>query len=147
MRCSATWWGESGDAEQRRQVVTVLRAAYPASERRICLACAFPRATQRYRSRLPACEELRARLHTLAALKRRWGYRRLHWLLQRQGWAVNHKLAQWVYREAGLLVRKRVSVARTRRVPPDAAERAVVDRLRARCAGRWADVLGVDRGR
>ena len=108
--------------KQRRQVVTHLCAAYPASERRICRACAFPRATQRYRSRRPACDELRARLHTLAALKPRWGYRRLHWLLQREGWAVNHKLVQRIYREEGLLVRKRrrkrVSVARTPRVPP-----------------------------
>ncbi len=108
--------------KQRRQVVTVLRAAYPTSERRICRACAFPRATQRYRSRRPACEELRARLHTLAALKPRWGYRRLHWLLLREGWAVNHKLVQRIYREEGLGVRKRqrqrVSVARSPRVPP-----------------------------
>ena len=62
------------------QVATDLRAAYRVSERRLCRAFVFARATQRYQSRRPPCAELRARLHTLAELKPRWGYRRLHWL-------------------------------------------------------------------
>ena len=48
--------------------------------------------------------------------KPRWGYRRLHWLLARQGERVNRKRVQQVYRDAGLHVRrprrKRVSIAR-----------------------------------
>ena len=64
----------------------------------------------------------RASFTLSAALKLWWGYRRLHWLLRREGWAVNHKLVQRIYREEGLGVRKRrrkrVSVARTPRVPP-----------------------------
>lgn len=76
----------------------------------------FARSSQRYRSVRPPRGELRARLHTLALLKPRWGYRRLHWLLRREGWAVNRKCVQRVYREEGLSVkrrpRKRVSVPR-----------------------------------
>lgn len=100
-----------------RHVVTHLRAASHVSERRACGAVEFSRSSQRYRPRRPRSEELCERLHALALLKPRWGYRRLHWLLRREGWTVNRKLVQRLYREEGLAVRrrarKRVSVPRT----------------------------------
>jgi len=56
-------------------------------------------------------------LQTLAVLRPRWGYRRLHLLLRREGYVVNRKLVQRLYREEGLSVRrrkrKRVAVARS----------------------------------
>ena len=91
------------------------------SERQACRFTGFARSTQRY---LPTRDDtaLRARLETLAVVKPRWGYRRLHWLLQRDGWAVNRKRVQRVYQAAGLVVRKRrrkhVSVARVERPRP-----------------------------
>ena len=101
---------------QRRAAVTHVCAAHHVSQRRACRAMGFARSSQRYRSVRPPRHELRARLHTLALLKPRWGYRRLHWLLRREGWAVNRKCLQRVYREEGLSVkrrpRKRVSVPR-----------------------------------
>jgi putative transposase len=82
----------------------------------------FARSSQRYASCRPPREELRARLHALALTKPRWGYRRLYWLLRREGWLVNRKLVQRVYREEGLAVRrrrrKRVSIARSPRELP-----------------------------
>jgi putative transposase len=106
----------------RRRVVTHLQAAYAVSERRACRATGFARSSQRYRSVRPPRRELRERLHTLALLKPRWGYRRLHWLLRREGWAQNRKCVQRVYREEGLSVkrrlRKRVSVPRVPRTTP-----------------------------
>jgi len=51
--------------------------------------------------------ELRERLHTLALLRPRWGYRRLYRLLRRAGTIVNKKLVQRLYREEGLAVRRR----------------------------------------
>ncbi len=56
---------------KRRQVVTHLTAAFPVSERRACRATGFARSSQRYRSRRPRRDELRARLHALALLKPR----------------------------------------------------------------------------
>lgn len=109
-------------ASKRRQVVTHLTAAFRVSERRACRTTGFPRSSQRYVHRRARREELRARLHTLALTKPRWGYRRLHWLLRREGWAVNRKLVQRLYREEGLAVRrrarKRVRVPRTPLVAP-----------------------------
>ena len=107
---------------KRRQVVTHLTAAFHVSERRACRATGFARASQRYASRRPRRDELRERLHTLALLKPRRGYRRLHWLLAREGCAANRKLVQRLYREEGLAVRKRarkrVSVPRAPSAPP-----------------------------
>jgi len=51
---------------------------------------------------------LRMRLRELAAARVGWGYRRLHILLRREGWAVNHKRVWRLYREEGLAMRKRL---------------------------------------
>jgi len=44
-----------------------------------------------YRGMREPQEELRARIKELAAERPRWGYRRIHLLLRREGWAVNRK--------------------------------------------------------
>jgi len=75
----------------RRDVVTHLQLAYRVSERCACGACGFARASQRYRSVADPQAELRLRLKELAAVRVRYGYRRLHVLLRREGWPVNHK--------------------------------------------------------
>ncbi len=50
---------------------------------------------------------MRQRLRELAAERPRFGYRRLHALLRREGVAVNHKRVERLYRAEGLAVRKR----------------------------------------
>jgi putative transposase len=50
---------------------------------------------------------LRERLHALAGERRRFGYRRLHALLRREGWKANHKLVERLYREEKLAIRRR----------------------------------------
>ena len=65
------------------------------------------RRTMRYRSRRPPDEAVRARMRELAAERRRFGYRRLHVLLRREGLVVNRKRTQRLYREEGLTVRRR----------------------------------------
>jgi putative transposase len=50
---------------------------------------------------------LRTRLKALSRERRRFGYRRLHVMLAREGWYVNHKDLRRIYREEGLQVRKR----------------------------------------
>ncbi len=90
----------------RRRAVQETITAARVSERRACRFLGMPRSTQRYVSGRDD-GALRARLETLAVLKPRWGYRRLHWLLTREGWHVNRKRVQRVYRAAGLHVRRR----------------------------------------
>src|SRR6202158_4575465 len=62
--------------------------------------------SDRYQSRR-SDESLRTRLVELAREKPRFGYRRLHVLLGRSGEQVNHKRVHRIYREAGLMIRRK----------------------------------------
>jgi putative transposase len=87
--------------------VARLRAAYGASERRACRALGFPRASHRYVGRRDPQVALRVRLRDLAGARFRYGYRRLHALLRREGWKVNHKRTYRLYSEEGLAMRSK----------------------------------------
>jgi putative transposase len=91
----------------KREAVAHLTTAYEMSERRACQIIRADRKMVRYRSRRAADGELRARLRALAAEQRRFGYRRLHVLLRHEGYVVNRKKTQRLYREEGLSVRRR----------------------------------------
>ena len=77
------------------------------SERRACSALGIDRSSVRYRSRRPDDAAIRQRIRELAAERRRFGYRRLHFLLGKEGCAMNQKRFRRLYREEGLAVRKR----------------------------------------
>ena len=77
------------------------------SQRKACALVGLDRKTYRYVSRRPADTALRKRLKALACERRRFGYRRLHILLRREGSGVNHKKLYRLYKEEGLTVRKR----------------------------------------
>ena len=108
--------------EQRRTAVISAMDSAGISERQACRFTGFARSSQRYTTRRPSDTALRERLHTLAILRPRWGYRRLYRLLRREGLTVNRKRVQRVYRDAGLSVRrrprKRVAVERVPRSMP-----------------------------
>ncbi len=77
------------------------------SQRLACSLVGLDRKTYRYASRRPADEAIRKRLRELASERRRFGYRRLHILLRREGIEVNHKKLYRLYKEERLTVRKR----------------------------------------
>jgi len=91
----------------RREAVAHLRLAYEVSERRACLSLGADRASIRYRSTRSDDTAIRARLRELAAIRRRFGYRRLHILLRREGIVMNHKKLRRLYHEERLQVRRR----------------------------------------
>jgi putative transposase len=91
----------------RREAIAQLRVAYEVSERRACSALGADRTSVRYRSSRPDDAAVRARLRELAAVRRRFGYRRLHILLTREGIVMNHKKLRRLYREERLQVRRR----------------------------------------
>jgi len=74
---------------------------------RACGLAGISRSLYRYESKRPDDTELTERLTALAGQKRRYGYRRLHVLLRREGWRINRKRTYRVYRAAGLMVRRR----------------------------------------
>ena len=61
----------------------------------------------RYRSQREDDADLRSRLRELAQQRRRFGYRRLHILLRREGVVINRKKTQRLYSEEKLAVRRR----------------------------------------
>jgi len=83
-----------------------LRLKYAASERRVCGLIGIAVASYQYRT-TRSDEPLRTQLVDLAREKPRFGYRRLHVLLGRTGEKVNHKRVHRVYREAGLMIRRK----------------------------------------
>jgi putative transposase len=91
----------------KREAVTVLMTERGFGVTRACGLVRISRSLYRYRSCRPKCTRLRARIEEIAALKRRYGYRRIHVLLRREGWRVNRKLTYRLYRESGLAVRRR----------------------------------------
>ena len=91
----------------RREIVRHLQTVYDVGERRACKATGFHRSSQRYKSRGDPQTELRIRLKDLAASRVRYGYRRLHVLLLREGYRLNHKRTYRLYREEGLSIRSK----------------------------------------
>lgn len=77
------------------------------SQRRACLLVGLDRKTYHYASRRSADDAIRTRLRELANGRRRFGYRRLHILLRREGIEVNHRKLYRLYKEERLTVRKR----------------------------------------
>jgi putative transposase len=93
--------------EAKREVVGFWRNGHGISERRACRLVGLCRATQRYERQTDRSAALRVRLRELAEQRRRFGYRRLHVLLGREGVAVNLKRVRRLYREEGLSLRQR----------------------------------------
>jgi len=119
-------------ARRRRAAVTQVREAVGCSTRWACRVVGLAASTWHYQPRRDPQPALRARLRELAEAKRRYGCPRLIVLLRREGWQVNHKRVERLYREEGLQVRrrrrKRVAVARQPLpVPTQPRERWSVD--------------------
>ena len=93
-----------------REAAAYLQTTYEMSERRACRVLGLDRTSVRYQATRPDDGALRERLKALANERRRFGYRRLHVLLRREGHAVNKKRVQRLYREEKLTVRRQTGV-------------------------------------
>jgi putative transposase len=91
----------------KRQAVDVLRQERQFGITRACGLVGISRSLYGYRSCRPVIAGLQERIAELAAIKRRYGYRRIYLRLRREGWQVNRKRIYRLYREAGLAVRRR----------------------------------------
>ena len=90
-----------------RKAVAHLVADHGMSERRACKAIGCCRMTVRYQTTRPDDGDLRDRMKAIAHERRRFGYRRLHVMLRREGFVVNHKRLFRLYCEERLKVRRR----------------------------------------
>jgi putative transposase len=90
------------------------------SLRRACRVVGLSTATWRYQRQTSATNRaVLERLQAHAAMRARFGYRRLHILLEREGLVINHKRVHRIYRAAGLQVRRRLRkrLTRAERIP------------------------------
>lgn len=91
----------------KREAAAHLCSVHGVSQRRACRAIGVERTSIRYRSLRPDDGAVRLRLRELAAVRRRFGWRRLHVLLSREGVHLNHKKLRRLYIEERLQVRRR----------------------------------------
>src|SRR5215216_2935698 len=92
----------------RRQAVAIARGEHGLSRRRACRLVGISRSVvAREPRRARDHARLRERLRALAGERRRFGYRRLHELLRREGFMANHKLVHRLYQEEKLAIRRR----------------------------------------
>jgi len=104
---------------RRHVAVSELQGRFGVSERRACSVLGQHRSTQRHNPRRRFDEEhLRRRLQVMSTKFPRYGYRRIHALLVREGYACNRKRIQRLWRDEGLHVPRRRPRRRKRRRNP-----------------------------
>ena len=97
---------------------------YTLSRRRACRLTGQHRSAEYYQSRKDPLTDLRLRMKELAQTRVRYGYRRLHVLLRREGWTLGKSLAYRLYTEEALQLRskrpkrRKMAVARRERYVP-----------------------------
>jgi len=93
--------------DAKRKAVAQACAVHGVSQRRACQALRIDRSTVRYASSRPDDAPLREAMKAVATERRRFGYRRIHVMLGRQGIVMNQKKLRRLYREEKLQVRRR----------------------------------------
>jgi len=108
----------------KRQAVDYVISHYRTTRRRACRIVGQHRSVQYYRSRKDPKIALRARMRELAQVRIRYGYRRLHVLLRREGWSLGKDQTYRLYTEECLQLRskrprrRKMAVARRERYVP-----------------------------
>lgn len=93
--------------DAKRKAVAHACEKHGVSQRRACIVLEVDRSSIRYQSTRSDDAELRKAMKKVAAERRRFGYRRIHVMLERQGIIMNQKKLRRLYREEKLQVRKR----------------------------------------
>ncbi|WP_186020131.1 IS3 family transposase, partial [Burkholderia gladioli] len=92
----------------RRDVVAYVVSHYGLTMRRACRLLKQPRSVQYYRSVKDPRPELRSRMREIAYTRVRYGYRRVHVLLRREGWQLGRNQAYRLYCEEQLQLRSKL---------------------------------------
>ena len=76
------------------------------SQRQACKLLTFDRSVGCYKPKPKEDEGLKSKIVSIAHERKRFGYRRIHIMLKREGLKVNHKRVYRLYKETGLKVRQ-----------------------------------------
>lgn len=99
---------------RKRKLVDEVRGEWGVSIRRACRVVEFDTSTYHYKSRRPEQADLEKRIKEICQTRVRYGYRRVHVLLRREGWRINQKKTRRVYRELGLQLRNKTPKRRVK---------------------------------
>lgn len=94
--------------------MNVICEEWKVSVRRVCCALEFDRSTFHYRSRKRDQAGIEARIKAICETRIRYGYRRVHVMLQREGWDININRAHRIYNELGLQLRNKAPKRRVK---------------------------------
>jgi putative transposase len=112
-----------------------MRSEWGVSIRRACAVCLLDTSTYHYRSRRPEQAALERRIKEIAATRVRYGYRRVHVLLRREGWSLGQNKTRRIYRELGLQLRNKTPKRRVK------AKLREDRRAATRPHGRWTSCM------
>jgi putative transposase len=103
-------WGLSGSASWSKRFVV----SWDLSIRRACRVLEMDTSTYHYKSRRPEQVGLEQRIKEICQTRVRYGYRRIHVHLRREGWPINQKKTRRIYRELGLQFRNKTPKRRVK---------------------------------
>ena len=99
---------------RKRKLVDEMRGDWGVSIRRACRVMLVDTSTYHYKSRRPGQAHLEQRIREICQTRVRYGYRRVHVLLRREGWVINQKKTRRIYRELGLQLRNKTPKRRVK---------------------------------
>ena len=99
---------------RKRKLVDAVCGEWDVSIRRACRVLEIDTSTYHYKSRRPGQAVLERRIKEICQTRVRYGYRRVHVLLRREGWPINQKKTRRVYRELGLQLRNKTPKRRVK---------------------------------
>lgn len=79
-----------------------MQAVWKVSQRKACAIIQLDPKSYRYKSHRPGQAAIEQRIREICQTRVRYGYRRVHVMLRREGWNVNHKKTRRIYNELGL---------------------------------------------
>lgn len=99
---------------RKRKLVDEVRGEWQVSIRKACAALEFDRSTYHYKSRRSGQAALETRIREICHARVRYGYRRVHVLLRREGWRHGQNKTRRIYRELGLQLRNKAPKRRVK---------------------------------
>jgi putative transposase len=99
---------------RKRGLVDEVRGTWGVSIRRACRVLLVDTSSYHYKSRRRGQADLELRIKDICQTRVRYGYRRVHVLLRREGWMINHKRTRRIYRELGLQLRNKTPKRRVK---------------------------------
>ena len=99
---------------RKRELVDECRGDWGVSIRRACRVLEMDTSSFHYKSRRPDQAGLEARIKAICETRVRYGYRRVHVLLEREGWRINIKKTYRIYNALGLQLRNKTPKRRVK---------------------------------